>query len=176
MAPQNQQGFSVVSIVILGIFPAIILKGLFDNFFSQLIGNQTLHKLVEAWPPTATTWLRVCQFTVFLILLARFFRWRLSIQSRAHSNSAGTLIRRNCNKLNWDVRIILLVLRGWGEYLVHRCVLCTYLVTPYIRHDLVYSVCREISCLSFIWSSRSLPCFELYSVRRVYVVIVYLLG
>lgn len=59
--------------IILALLLAIILRAALENFFTNLIGGRSFATLFGSWPPASETRLRMMQFFVFFVLLARFY-------------------------------------------------------------------------------------------------------
>lgn len=59
--------------LVLAILIVIILRAALESFFPPLIDKRSLQTLIDAWPPQPITTLRIFQFFIFLVLLARFY-------------------------------------------------------------------------------------------------------
>lgn len=70
---EDRKEFGAAGIVMLGILLVIILRAALEGFFPPLFGGRNIRELISAWPPSGVTNLRVGQFVVFLLLLARFY-------------------------------------------------------------------------------------------------------
>ncbi len=96
MANHRQNGgMSAVSIVILTILLAIILRASLEAVVPPLISGRNLRKLFEAWPPAEETLLRLGQFFVFLILLARFYGGAYRFNEAQHPGSTVSALLLN---------------------------------------------------------------------------------
>lgn len=90
---EDRKEFGTAGIVLLGILLVIILRAALESFFPPLFEDRNLRELISAWPPSGVTVLRVGQFVVFVLLLARFYGGAYRIhQEKSARPSSDTIL------------------------------------------------------------------------------------